>query len=68
MKRFVPLTALVPGLIGFVALSNNLGKERVAALHGSDVMGLVASGFCFGVCFSILMTWYVTRKERSAAG
>lgn len=68
MKAISPLRALLPGFLGFVALFNNLGKERVATLHGSDVLGLVASGFCFGVCFAMLMTWFVTRKERSAAG
>ncbi|MEO8663490.1 MAG: hypothetical protein ABI693_33855 [Bryobacteraceae bacterium] len=68
MKRFVPLTALVPGMFGFFALFNSLGKERVAALHGSDVVGLVAAGFCFGVTFMILVVWSIARKERSAAG
>jgi hypothetical protein len=68
MKRFVPTTALMPCFFGFVALFNNLGKERVAALHGSDVVGLMASGFCFGVTFMILVVWFIARKERSAAG
>jgi hypothetical protein len=68
MKRFVPTTALMPCFFGFVALFNNLGKERVAALHGSDVVGLMASGFCFGVTCMILVVWFIARKERSAAG
>ena len=37
--------------MGLMALFNNLSKPRVEALHGSDIMGLVASGFCFGVAF-----------------
>jgi hypothetical protein len=68
MKNFSPLRALMPCFFGLVALFNNLGKARVAALHGSDIVGLMAAGFCFGVTFSMLMFWFKTRKERSAAG
>lgn len=68
MKKFSPTMALMPCLFGFVALFNNLGKERVAALHGADIVGIMASGFCFGVTFSILMIWYKMRKERNTAG
>ncbi len=64
MKRFKPVRALFPAMFGFIALFNNLGKERVSALHGSDIVGLMASGFCFGVTFSMLLVWYVTRKEQ----
>jgi hypothetical protein len=38
-------------------LLNNLGKPRVEALHGSDVLGLVASGFLLGIGFACLMAW-----------
>ncbi len=65
-KRFMPFTALMPLLFGVMALSNNLGKERVAALHGADIVGIMASGFCFGVTFSMLMVWFVSRKESRA--
>ena len=68
MKKFSPAMALMPCFFGFVALFNNLGKERVAALHGADIVGIMASGFCFGVTFSILMIWYKMRKERNMAG
>ena len=66
MKNFSPMMALMPCFFGFIALFNNLGKDRVAALHGADIVGLMASGFCFGVTFSILMIWFKTRKERRA--
>jgi hypothetical protein len=67
MKRFSPITALMPCLFGFIALFNNLGKDRVAALHGADIMGLMAAGFCFGVTFMTLLIWFIARKERRAA-
>jgi di/tricarboxylate transporter len=75
MKEFTPRKALMPFLFrallpcffGFMALSNNLGKDRVAALHGADIVGLMASGFCVGVTFATLMTWFMTRKEGRAA-
>jgi hypothetical protein len=65
MQRPSPRIALIPGLFGFMALFSNLGKDRVAALHGADIVGLLAAGFCFGVTFTVLITWYMTRKERS---
>jgi hypothetical protein len=38
-----------------MVLLNNLGKPRVEALHGSDVLGLVASGGLLGIGFIGLM-------------
>jgi hypothetical protein len=35
-------------LVGAMVVSNNLNKPTVAALHGSDVMGVVASGTLLG--------------------
>ena len=42
-------------LLGVVVLLSNLGKPRIAALHGSDILGLISSGICFGVAFVGLM-------------
>ena len=36
-------------------LLNNLGNPRVEALHGSDVVELVASGMFLGIGFAGLM-------------
>ena len=55
MKKSSRLTGLVVTLMGILPLLNNLGKPRVAALHGSDVLGLVAAGMLFGVGFVGLM-------------
>jgi hypothetical protein len=30
---------------------NNMGKPRIETLHGSDILGLVASGICLGIGF-----------------
>ena len=51
MKRSSRITGLMLALVGAMVLLNNLDKPRVGALHGSDVMGLVASGMCFGIGF-----------------
>ena len=51
MKKRSRLTGLCLALLGSVVLLNNLGKPRIEALHGSDVLGLVASGICWGVAF-----------------
>jgi hypothetical protein len=42
-------------LIGLVPLFNSLKNPRLAGLHGSDFVRLVASGICFGVAFGILV-------------
>ena len=55
MKKSSRLTGLVVTLMGILPLLNHLGKPRVAALHGSDVLGLVAAGMLFGVGFVGLM-------------
>ena len=51
MKKSSRLTGLVLTLIGALVLLNNLGKPRVEALHGPDVLGLVASGMLLGIGF-----------------
>jgi len=54
---FGSMQALMPTLLGALILLNNLGKPRVEALHGSDVLGLVASGFLLGIGFAGLIAW-----------
>ena len=55
MKKSSRLTGLVLMLMGAMVLLNNLGKPRVEALHGSDVLGLVAAGMLLGIGFVGLM-------------
>jgi hypothetical protein len=42
-------------LFGAFALLNIIDKPRLAGMHGSDRLQLIACGFCFGVGFGILM-------------
>ena len=51
MKKSSRFTGLVLALLGAMVLLNNLGKPRIGALHGSDVVGLVASGILLGIGF-----------------
>ena len=51
-RRFTGLFLL---LLGMFPLLNALGNPRVATLHGSDVVGLLASGLCFGVGLTLLL-------------
>jgi hypothetical protein len=51
MKKSSRFTGLVLVLLGAVVLLNSLSKSRVEALHGSDVVGLVASGILLGIGF-----------------
>jgi hypothetical protein len=68
MKKSSRFTGLVLALLGVMVLLNNLGKPRVEALHGSDVLGLVASGLCLGIGFVGLMgmlSFPSSRKDQS---
>ena len=55
LKKGSRFTGLVLALLGVIKLLNDLGKPRVEALHGIDVVGLVASGGLLGVGFVGLM-------------
>ena len=45
------LVGLFVALLGVLALFSSLNKPGVAALRGSEVLGLIGSGMCFGVGF-----------------
>jgi hypothetical protein len=55
LKKSSRFTGLVLALLGAIKLLNDLGKPRVEALHGVDVLGLVASGGLLGIGFFGLM-------------
>ena len=55
LKKSSRFTGLVLTLLGAIKLLNDLGKPRVEALHGVDVLGLVASGGLLGIGFVGLM-------------
>lgn len=55
MKKSSRFTGLALALMGAMVLLNNLGKPRVEALHGSDILGLIACGMLLGIGFVGLM-------------
>ena len=55
LKQSSRFTGLVLAVLGTIKLLNDLGKPRVEALHGVDVLGLLASGGLLGVGFVGLM-------------
>jgi len=57
-------TGLVLALVGLMVLSSNLSKPRVETLHGSDIVGLVASGMCFGVALVGLFGRFKVRNQQ----
>ena len=63
MHRSSRLIGSMLAMLGLMVLLNNLGKPRIEALHGSDVLGLVASGICFGVAFVGLIGRLKVRSE-----
>jgi hypothetical protein len=42
-------------MFGALALLRMIGNPRVQDLHGSDVLGLLASGLCFGAGLVLLL-------------
>jgi len=52
MKRAQPLILVV---FGAVALMNVARNPRFEAFHTVDVLGLMASGLCFGVAFALIL-------------
>jgi hypothetical protein len=50
-------------LFGAMPLLNSLSNPRIQALHGSDIVRLIASGICFGVGFGVLMAGRKFRGE-----
>jgi hypothetical protein len=42
-------------MFGTLALLRMIGNPRVQTLHGSDVLGLIASGLCSGAGLVLLL-------------
>lgn len=58
------LRGLITVLLGLFLLLSNLDKPRIAALHGSDVLRLVACGVLFGVGLSRLLGRFRLPSEK----
>jgi len=58
-KEFMPRRRIIAGvfllMFGALALLRMIGNPRVQTLHGSDVLGLIASGLCFGAGLVLLL-------------
>jgi hypothetical protein len=62
-RRSSRFTGLILALLGTLVLLTNLSKPRVQALHGADIVGLIACGICFGVAFVGLMGRLKVRND-----
>ena len=58
--------ALFIALLGILPLLNSLGNPRLAALHGADILRLIAVGFCFGVAFALMLSVFTGQRARQA--
>jgi hypothetical protein len=52
MKKTQPAILVV---FGFIALMNVARNPRFEAFHTVDVLGLLASGVCFGVALTLIL-------------
>jgi len=50
-------------MFGTFALFGMLGNPRVGTLHGSDMVGLIGSGLCFGFGLALLLRRLTFRGE-----
>ena len=44
-----------PTMGGVIVLTNVARNQRFEAIHTVDVLGLMASGVCFGVAFALIL-------------
>ena len=65
MKRSGRFTGLFIALWGTLALLNSLSKPRIAALHATDILGLIGAGMCFGVALVGLIAGTPWEKLRA---
>ena len=56
MRKPLVFIALSILLMGFAPLINSLDNPRLAGLHGSDRLQLMAVGFCVGTAFGLLIS------------
>ena len=64
-RKFVPnvFVPLFIAFMGLAALYNIASKPRFATFHGSDVLGLVAAGMCFGAALVALVMFFRGRRS-----
>jgi len=55
MRKNSRFAGVLLALMGTMALLSSLSKQRVQALHGSDILGLIGCGMCFGVAIVALL-------------
>jgi hypothetical protein len=61
--NIVGVVGLFMLLAGVPPLINAMGNPRVSTLYGSDVMGLLASGFWLGFGLALLISRLIFRGE-----
>ena len=49
---------------GLVPLYNFITGPRFANIHGSDIVGLIGSGMCFGAAIVTLVVFFVERRSK----
>ena len=62
-RHFVLLLGVLMLVSAFPPFINAMGNPRIAALNGRDVIGLLASGACFGVGMVLLISRLISRGE-----
>jgi hypothetical protein len=63
-RNIVGFVGLFVLMSGVPPLINAMENPRLATLHGPDVMGLFASGLCFGFGIASLLGRFIFRSER----
>lgn len=63
MQKASRLTGLIVALLGGMVLFASLSKPRIETLHGTDILGLIGAGMCFGVAVVGLLGRLRVREE-----
>lgn len=61
-QRRIGFIGLFMLMLGVPPLLNALGNPRVQTLHAPDVLGLFASGLCFGFGLGLLLSKFMFRR------
>ena len=62
-RRARIIVGLFMFMFGLFPLLNVISNPRVQTLHGSDVVGIIGSGLCFGFGLGLLLSKLMFRGE-----